>query len=106
MGLTKPDINVSEPFADRFKEGEPFRLLGIRVVTARAKDYGEGEMVLLKVAGQEKELSIWGQYLTEQARAAESSDFGKDYKIVRTRIEGYSDREVKALVPADDEPGF
>lgn len=102
MSLARPNIRESEPFSDVIGEGKPFTLDGIRIVKANAADFGEGEMVLLTVRGHDKELGVWGSYLLAQARDATSADFGKRYMLTRKRIEGFSKREVKALVPVDE----
>lgn len=90
MGMQNPE--VSEPldkFSDKIGEGVPFYLTGIRTVKAKAKDYGEGEMVVLKVQGQERELGIWGAYLLAQAKAVDQSDLNRWYVVKREVIEGF-----------------
>lgn len=103
MSLARPSIKESEPFSEKIGEGIPFTLDGVRIVRANTADFGEGEMVLLNVRGQEKELGIWGSYLLAQARDAGPDDFGKSYMIVRKTVQGFSKRPVKALVPVDEE---
>lgn len=97
MGLTAPPLAQSVTFQEVLKEGEPFVLEGIRLVEASSEVYGKGKMVLLTVKGQEKELSVWGQYLTAQAEAAEPADFGALYCLTRGVIEGYSRIPAKHL---------
>lgn len=101
MGLTNPPAALAKPFQEVFKEGEPFILDGIRTVKAKT-DYGDGEMILFKVRGQEYELSIWGVYLLNQASAATSSDFGKRYILATEVVDGFSRRPVKLLKLHDD----
>lgn len=101
MGLLDPKISTSEKFTDHYEEGERFYLEGIRVVKANTADYGEGEMVLMKVRGHENELGIWGAYLLAQAKAASLSDFPNWYVITRKVVDGFSKRPVKALGPSE-----
>lgn len=103
MGMQNPA--VSEPldkFSDHYKEGQSFFLVGVRIVKARTKDYGEGEMVVLKIRGHERELGIWGAYLLAQAKAVEPSDLNHFYKLEKRVIEGFGGGNAsKVFVPAD-----
>ena len=90
MGMQNP--TVGEPLdklSDHYPEGTPFFLLGIRIVEAKTKDYGKGEMVVVRVRGHERELGIWGAYLLAQAKSVDPSDLNKWYKIRRRVIEGF-----------------
>ena len=111
MPLTDPEVGKSVKFTDKYSEGERFFLLGIRTVKVNTKDYGEGDMVLLKVQNVDEELGIWGKYLVAQANAADSSDLSKWYVINRRVVPGFGGRPVKVLDPytapgQDDEPAF
>lgn len=102
MALANPKIRETKKFTEVIGYDKPFILSGIRTVKARTADYGDGEMVLLDVRGEEAELGIWGTYLLKQAEAAEASDFDQHYKIVEDKIvTGFSRRPVKALVPCE-----
>lgn len=102
MPLNDPKVG-SKKFSDEIGEDTVFVLDGIRTVSGIKTEYGEGEFVLLNVRGHDEELGIWGAYLVAQAKAADSSDFGKHYRITRKVIPEFSKREVKALVPYDPE---
>lgn len=103
MGLANPPIRETAKFSEEIGYNTPFILEGIRVVRAKSADYGEGEMVVIDARGHAAELGVWGTYLIHQARAVESSDLGKRYKMVEDRIvDGFSRRPVKALVPCDE----
>jgi len=83
---------VSEPvdkLQDVYPEGTPFLLTGIRYVKAKSADYGEGEMVIIKTAHHERELSIWGSYLLSQAKSVEPADLNKWYMLTREVIPGF-----------------
>lgn len=103
MGFLNPDVGKSDGnLIDTFPEGEPFTLKGLEVVTAKT-DYGEGEMVIATVGTDDgdKRLSIWGAYLTAQAKSAAPSDFPQTVRITRGPVEGFSDRpDTKQFVPA------
>lgn len=103
MSLARPNIRESEPFSEKIGEDTPFTLDGARIVEANSEEFGKGEMVLLSVRGQEKELGVWGNYLLAQVRDAKPEDFGKPYLITRKMVQGFSKRPVKALVPVDEE---
>jgi hypothetical protein len=102
MGMQNPA--VSEPLdklSEIFPEGKPFHLTGVRTVKAKTKDYGEGEMVVLKVSNHARELGVWGAYLLAQARSVEAADLDRWYTIERRMIAGFGKgRPVKVLVPA------
>lgn len=103
MGMQSPD--VGEPidrFSDMFQEGERFYLEGIRVAHAKNTEFGEGDFVVLKVRGVQRELGIWGAYLVAQARSATHDDLHKWYTVTREVIEGFGKRgrAVKVLRPA------
>lgn len=90
MGMQNPQVNEPvDKFADVIGENKPFTLLGIRTVKVTTANYGEGEMVIMRVAEHPRELSIWGAYLIAQAHAAEPSDFNKRYQVVRRTIAGF-----------------
>lgn len=104
MGLANPKIRETQKFSAVIGYNTPFILEGIRTVKAKTADYGEGEMVVLDVKGYEAEMGVWGAYLIKQAEAAEPSDFGHFYKLVKSKIvEGFSKRPVKALVPCNED---
>lgn len=102
MGMQNPA--VSEPIdklAEVFPEGTPFFLLGIRVVKAKTTDFGEGEMVILKVRGHDRELGVWGSYLLTQAKSADVGDMNQWYTVERRVIDGFGKgRPVKVFTPA------
>lgn len=100
MGLAKPDIKPTRPFQDVYQQGEPFVLDGIRLVKAKT-EYGDGNMVCLKVRAHDDELTIWGTYLERQAESADAGDFGKAYVITSEVVEGFSKRPVKILKAHD-----
>lgn len=103
MGLANPPIRESAKFSEEIGYDKPFILEGIRVVRAKSADYGEGEMVVIDSRGHTAELGVWGTYLIHQARAVESSDLGRHYKLVEGKmVDGFSRRPVKALVPCDE----
>lgn len=102
MGMNNPA--VSEPLdklSEVFPEGTPFFLLGVRIVKANTREYGEGEMVVVKVRGHERELGVWGSYLLTQARSIDESDLNKFWTVERKLIPGFgkSGNPVKAFVP-------
>jgi hypothetical protein len=105
MGLAKPNVRASKNFKDVIGEDKPFILDGIRTVKARTAQYGEGEMVVLDVRGEEAELTVWGLYLIAQAEAVEKSDLGHHYKMVTKVVPEFSKLPVKALVPCNPEDG-
>lgn len=104
MGLLKPNISSIEgQFSEVIGYNVPFVLHGIEIVEGvKTQGYGVGTMVVVDAEpenGPRKRLGVWGQYLIEQAKSAEPSDFGKAYKIVQGPVEGYSDRpDTKSLV--------
>lgn len=107
MGMADP--SVSEPFdklSDKIPEGTPFFLTGVRTVTANTAEFGKGEMVVLRVQGQERELGVWGAYLLTQAKSIDSSDLNRWWKMERKLVPGFGKggRPVKAFVPADPPP--
>lgn len=108
MGLTNPNVGDSKPFSDVIPDGAFFVLKTIKVAEGVRTDYGDGDMVVMDVIydSEEHRVSVWGRYLVEQARAVEPSDLNKRYRLIRARVEGYSKREVKQLVPegSDDIP--
>lgn len=103
MSLARPSIKESAPFSEAIGEDKPFTLDGIRVVEANTAEFGRGEMVLLTVRGQEKELGVWGGYLLAQAKDASPEDFGKRYMITRKVVPEFSKRPVKAFVPVNED---
>lgn len=104
MGLAKPDIKTSKPFADAIGPDQPFILDGIRTVRAHSAEFGDGEMVVITARGHADELTIWGAYLLAQAKGVEASDLGKHYVLRANRmVPEFSKRPVKALVPYDPE---
>ncbi len=103
MSLQDPQISESlEKLSEKFPEGTPFFLEEIRTVEANTIAYGKGEMVVVRVRGNEKELGIWGAYLLQQAKSVVSSDLNQWYIIERKQIPGFGKggRPVKAFVPA------
>lgn len=92
MGMQTPEVERYEDldkFTDKIGEGVPFYLTGIRVVKANTKDFGQGEMVVLKVQGHEHELGIWGSYLLAQAKSVSPGDLNQWYVITREVIPGF-----------------
>ena len=100
MGMQNPV--VSEPLdklTDHFPEGKPFYLLGVRVVKAKTADFGEGEMVVLRIRGVERECGVWGSYLLAQAKSVAPDDLNHWYLIERGIVEGFGKgRPVKKFV--------
>lgn len=109
MGMQNPNVETFEPtdkLADVYAEGTPFFLEGIRVVKAKTADFGDGEMVLLKVRGHERELGVWGAYLTVQAKSVSPGDLGRWYVLNRRLIDGFGkNRPSKVLDPAEGPTG-
>lgn len=103
MGMQNPA--VSEPLdklSEIFPEGTPFYLMEIRTVKAKTADFGEGEMVVVKVADHDRELGVWGSYLLAQAKSVDSGDLNQWYKIERKVIEGFGKgRPVKTFTRTD-----
>lgn len=90
MGMLNPQ--VAEPvdkFSDIIGEEKPFILSGIRTVEVTTRDYGKGEMVVIRTPSHPKELAVWGAYLIAQAHAVEPSDLNKTYKMVRKVVPGF-----------------
>lgn len=103
MGMQNPAVNEPiDKLSEVYPEGQPFYLIGIRIVTAKTADFGEGEMVIVKVRDHARELGVWGSYLLAQAKSVEQSDLNRWYRIERKTIEGFGKgRPVKCFVPAD-----
>jgi len=101
MGMQDPKINEPlDKLAEVFPEGTPFFLEAVRVVPAKTADFGDGEMVILKVRGHERELGVWGSYLLAQAKSVDASDLNQWYVVERGPIEGFGKgRPVKMFVP-------
>jgi len=106
MGMQNPE--VSQPLdrlSDVFPEGTRFWLEGIRTVTVNTRDYGEGEMVIVKVRGRERELGVWGAYMVVQAKSVQPSDLNQWYTTTRRPVEGFGrGRPVKMFIPAPQTP--
>lgn len=98
MGLMEPTLNDPiDRFVDIVGEDQVFTLDNIRVLSVTTREYGTGEMVVMKVREHKNELGIWGAYLLAQAKAVKPDDLGKQYKIVRKLVPGFSSRPVKAF---------
>lgn len=98
MGMQNPEVGGElAKFSEVINDGERFYLEGVRLVTGINTDYGQGNMVVLKVRGQEKELGVWGSYLEKQAESVEPGDLNQWYVMVRRVVEGFSKRPVKVL---------
>lgn len=102
MTMTNPNIEKIDQLKDYYPEGTPFILDGIRTVSVKTRDYGDGEMVILAIRGHERELSVWGSYLTVQAKSVEPQDLGKWYCLQRRVIPGFGKGSaVKVLDPVN-----
>src|SRR5487761_1171312 len=101
MGMQNPVVNEPiDKLSEVYPEGTPFTLLNVRIVKAKTADFGEGEMVVLKVAGHERELGVWGSYILAQAKSVDPSDLNRMYVLRRRVIEGFGKgRAVKVLDP-------
>lgn len=101
MGMQNPVVNEPlDKLSEHYPEGTPFFLTGVRVVRARTADFGEGEMVVLRVRGHERELGVWGSYLLAQAKSVAPDDLNRWYVVNRRVIEGFGKgRAVKAFDP-------
>jgi hypothetical protein len=90
MGMQNPA--VSEPLdklSDKYPEGTPFFLEAIRTVEANTANYGKGEMVVVRVRGNDRELGVWGSYLLTQAKSVDNSDLNQWYKVERKIVPGF-----------------
>lgn len=109
MGMQNPKLNDPiDKLSEIYPEGTRFFLEEIRVVPVRNTEYGDGEMVIIKVRGHERELGVWGSYLLTQAKSVDLNDLHRWYKIERRSVEGFGKgRPVKMFVPAgsEDAPG-
>ena len=104
MGMMNPAVNEPlDKLSEKYPEGTPFFLEGIRTVEANTQAYGKGEMVVVRVRGNERELGIWGSYLLNQAKSVAADDLQKWYKIERQVIPGFGKggRAVKCFVSAE-----
>jgi hypothetical protein len=101
MGMQNPVVNDPiDKLSEVIAEGSPFTIDGLRIVSAKTADFGDGEMVIVKVRGHERECGVWGSYLLAQARSADASDYGKQYVLNRRVIEGFGKgRPVKVFDP-------
>lgn len=102
MGMQNPAVGEPlDKLSEHYPEGTRFYLTGIRVVKARTADFGEGEMVVLRVQGHERELGVWGSYLLTQAKSVTPEDLNQWYVVNRRVIEGFGKgRPVKVFDPA------
>lgn len=102
MGMQNPSVNEPlDKLSEVVGEGKPFIIDGIRTVKAKTADYGEGEMVVVRVRGHARECGVWGSYLLVQAQSVEPSDLGQAYVLTRRHIEGFGrGRPVKVFDPA------
>lgn len=91
MGMTNPDVNTEplDKLSKIYPEGQPFFLEGVRLVKVNTKDYGPGEMVVVKVRGHQYELGVWGVYLTAQAKSVVPDDLNKWYVLTRETVAGF-----------------
>lgn len=119
MGMQNPKVNEPlDKLSEVVPEGDRFFLESIRTVPVKSTEYGEGEMVVVKIRGHERECGIWGAYLLTQAKSASTADLNQWYVINRRPVEGFGKgRPVKVFDPApssasvqaamdDDDPVF
>lgn len=103
MGMQNPEVGEPiDKLTDKYPEGTPFFLQGIRVVEANTREFGKGEMVIVRVRGNERELGVWGSYLLTQAKSVDGSDLNQWYIIERRHVPGFgkNGRPVKAFTPS------
>lgn len=107
MGMQNPVVNEPlDKLSEEYPEGTPFYLISVRIVKAKTADFGDGEMVVLKVRDHTRELGVWGSYLLSQARSIDDSDLNRWWKIERGVVEGFGKgRPVKQFVPASAPEG-
>lgn len=98
MGMFDP----MTPFADHFKEGEPFTLLEIKHGPKISTEFGESSPALLKIAGANGSAewySIFGEGISNQIDRMEKGDLPAEVKLDRVPTRG--GQQVKLLVPVE-----